>query len=258
MYDELSSDYDRFVNWPSRLALELPFLQTELKRIGAARVLDSACGTGQHALALAERGLKVVGTDSSASMIEVARANGAGNPNARFEVSAFGHMYQSVGGGFDAVLCLGNSLPHLLDAESVAETLADMAACLQPGGLLIIQNRNFDRVVAQRERWMEPQSHREGDSEWLFLRFYDWEPSGLVGFNMVTLQRDGSEQWRQRVSRSLLRPQLRDQLESAVLRSGFVETRVYGNLAGMAFDPQSSGNLVIVATRGAPSSATYR
>ena len=54
LYDALSSDYDRFVNWPSRLALELPFLQTELKRIGAARVLDSACGTGQHALHAAD------------------------------------------------------------------------------------------------------------------------------------------------------------------------------------------------------------
>lgn len=249
MYDELSNDYDRFVNWPSRLALELPFLLTELKGIGARRVLDAACGTGQHALALARAGLQVVGTDSSTPMIEVARKNAAGNANVRFEVAAFGRTYDVVGGGFDAVLCLGNSLPHLLTPGAVAEALADMAACLRPGGLLIIQNRNFDRVVARRERWMEPQSHREGDREWIFLRFYDWEPDNLVGFNMVTLQREGSIEWRQRISRSLLRPQLAGELESLVQDAGFTKVRTFGDLAGSTFEPLSSGNLVIVATR---------
>lgn len=258
MYDELSNDYDRFVNWPSRLALELPFLQTELKRVGAHRVLDSACGTGQHALALAGLGLDVVGTDASAAMIEVARTNAHAQPGVRFEVAAFGETHSVVGGDFDAVLCLGNSLPHLLDADSVSAALADMAACLRPGGLLVIQNRNFDRVVAQRERWMEPQAHSERDREWLFLRFYDWEPGGLVGFNMVTLQRQGSGPWSQRVSRSLLRPQLRDDLESALSSNSFAQISFYGGLTGSAFDPLSSGNLVIVAALGAAAAPAVR
>ena len=252
MYDELSSDYDRFVNWPSRLALELPFLHTELSQNGARRVLDSACGTGQHAIALAKLGFEVVGTDASAPMIEVARKNAAGQSGIRFRVAAFGHMHAAVGGGFDAVLCLGNSLPHVLERESVGEALVDMATCLRPGGLLIIQNRNFDRVVTRKERWMEPQSRSEGDHEWLFLRFYDWEPDGLVGFNMVTLRRQGSGPWSQRVSHSLLRPQLRGELESALTSAGFAQTRAYGDLAGSAFDPLSSGNLVIVGALSAP------
>ncbi len=246
MYDELSNDYDRFVNWPSRLALELPFLQAQLAQHRAHRVLDSACGTGQHAIALAGLGFEVVGTDASAAMIDVARTNAAGHPHLRFAVAAFGHTQSVVGGGFDALLCLGNSLPHLLTPESLTEALADMAACLRPGGLLMIQNRNFDRVVTRKERWMEPQTHREGDHEWLFLRFYDWEPGGLIGFNMLTLRREGSGPWGQRVSRSLLRPQLRDELESALQQAGFAQTRVYGDLAGSAFDPLSSGNVVVI------------
>ena len=61
MYDDFSQDYDRFVDWPGRLAVELPFLEARLKEGGARRVLDAACGTGMHALALAERGYEAAG-----------------------------------------------------------------------------------------------------------------------------------------------------------------------------------------------------
>ena len=36
---------------------------------------------------------------------------------------------------------------------------------------------------------MPPKPHREGEGEWLFLRFYDFEPGGLLTFNVITLQR---------------------------------------------------------------------
>ena len=30
MYDEFSADYDRFVDWPARLVIELPFIEQQL------------------------------------------------------------------------------------------------------------------------------------------------------------------------------------------------------------------------------------
>ncbi|MGQ9804240.1 MAG: hypothetical protein ACUVSH_10470 [Anaerolineae bacterium] len=51
MYDDFSADYDRFVDWPGRLAAEVPFIVQRLQRVGARRVLDAACGTGMHAVA---------------------------------------------------------------------------------------------------------------------------------------------------------------------------------------------------------------
>ena len=76
LYDSFD-DYDRFVNWERRLAYELPFIEAQLQAANARRVLDVACGTGQHALALARRGYEVVGADLSAAMIERARENAA-------------------------------------------------------------------------------------------------------------------------------------------------------------------------------------
>jgi hypothetical protein len=34
--------------------------------------------------------------------------------------------------------------------------------------MIIIQNRNFDAVIENRNRWMEPQNHIEGTQEWSF------------------------------------------------------------------------------------------
>lgn len=36
MYDEFSSDYDRFVNWPGRLAVEMPFVEAQLQAAAAS------------------------------------------------------------------------------------------------------------------------------------------------------------------------------------------------------------------------------
>jgi glycine/sarcosine N-methyltransferase len=248
MYDEFSSDYDRFVNWPGRLAVEMPFMEAQMQAAGAKRVLDAACGTGQHALALAQSGYQVVGADLSPKMIEraVANARAQGAP-AEFLVAGFGELQARVGDGFDAVLCLGNSLPHLLTAADLAAALADFAACLRPGGLLLIQNRNFDRVLARHERWMEPQAHREGEREWLFLRFYDFEPDGLLRFNVVTLQRQGSGSWMQHTMASRLWPQRQAELVAALAGAGFMQVAAYGDLQGTPFDAAHSGNLVLTA-----------
>jgi ubiquinone/menaquinone biosynthesis C-methylase UbiE len=56
MYDSLSLDYDRFVNWQNRLSIELPFIIKQFQLINAKSILDVATGTGMHAIALAQLG----------------------------------------------------------------------------------------------------------------------------------------------------------------------------------------------------------
>ena len=277
MYDDFSADYDRFVDWPARLAAELPFVGRELQAAGAHRVLDAACGTGMHSIALAQRGYTVVGADLSAGMIEQARTNADGaGVSVQFEMAGFGELAQTFGAPrpeepelgnltsasspraassgrrgvtFDALLCLGNSLPHLLTPADLAAALADFAACLPPGGLLLVQNRNFDAVLAQGERWMEPQSYRDEAAEWLFLRFYDFEPDGTLTFNLATLRREGTRNWSQHVSSTRLRPLRQMELIAALSEAGFDNVVCYGDMTGAPFDPRVSPNLVITARR---------
>lgn len=253
MYDAFSTDYDYFVNWPERLKFELPFLEAQLHKVSAAsrpaRVLDAACGTGMHVIALRERGFAADGADLSAGMIERARANAAqAGVQARFETLGFGQLAGAFR-DYDAVLCLGNSLPHVLGDDELQQALADFAACLRPGGLLLIQNRNFDSVLARQERWMGPEAHREGQREWIFVRFYDFDPDGKITFNILTLYREAQGAWEQRLSSTRLVPLASDRLAQAVGSAGFEAVAAYGGLNGSPYAPESSGNLVIAATR---------
>ncbi len=258
LYDPFSVDYDRFVNWEERLAYELPFVEQHLTASGARRILDTACGTGMHAIALTQRGYDVTGADLSAGMVERARQNTAAvGVEARFVVAGFGELavklalssVEGVGNGFDAVLCLGNSLPHVLTAEALHETLADFAAVLRPGGLLLIQNRNFDAAMASRARWMLPQAHHEDNREWLFLRFYDFNPDSTLTFNVVTLRRNEVGEWVQQVEATTLCPLLHAELLDALATAGFSDAVCYGDMTGAPFDPETSGNLIITARR---------
>ena len=252
LYDGFD-DYDRFVNWERRLAYELPFIEAQLEAVGARRVLDAACGTGRHALALAQKGYEVLGADLSAPMIERARANAGAQTTDRtlaFFVAGFGGLARSGRAlDVDALLCLGSSLPHVLTEAHLKATLSDWHAALRPGGLLLVQNRNMDAVLAKRDRWMPVQQHVEGGREWLFVRFYDFDERGLT-FNVVTLARDEGERWAQRVDATRLVPWRRAQLVTALAEAGFDEIACYGDMVGGGYDEASSGNLVLTARRG--------
>ena len=267
MYDAFSDDYDRFVNWQGRLAFELPFLEAQLQAGGAKTVLDAAAGTGMHAIALAQRGYRASGADLSSGMVARARQNAAAaGVEVEFLTAGFGELAAAFGitgksgyaqldarprssSPFDALLCLGNSLPHLLTSAELAGALADFAACLRTGGLLLIQSRNFDAVMLDQQRWMEPQAQREGEHEWLFVRFYDFRPDGLIDFNILSLKRADGGGWEQRVLSTRLYPQRQAELLAALAQAGFEQIESFGGLDGSPFDPASSGNLVLIARK---------
>jgi 2-polyprenyl-3-methyl-5-hydroxy-6-metoxy-1,4-benzoquinol methylase len=256
MYDQFASEYDRFVNWQNRLSLEIPLLKKllpkpSLKKAGPIKILDAACGTGMHVLALANAGFEMVGADFSHEMIARARQNARdAGLQIQFEPIGFGSLSTFFGKAiFDAILCLGNSLPHLLKKDEIYAALADFHACLRPGGLLIIQNRNFDDVMRQRDRWMEPQTYQEGESQWIFQRFYDFNPDGTIQFNVVNLKKDADGPWQPTVLSTLLSPMLQADLTAALTKSGFKELQSFGSLGGETFHPQNSGNLVITAQK---------
>ncbi len=258
-YDDFSQDYDRFVNWTSRLQAELPFIEAQLSELlphkdAKPTVLDAACGTGMHAIELARRGYIAAGADLSPRMVEKAQANATeAGVEAIFKSAGFTQLADAFSDEaafpFNALICLGNSLPHLTSESKIRQALIDFNASLSSGGLLILQNRNFDAVMAKKERWFNPQLARAGDKEWLFLRFYDFDADGLITFNIMRLKREGGSPWSQSISTVRLFPLLQSQLVCLLTESGFTDLRFYGMMDGSAFDPADSENLVAVARK---------
>lgn len=259
IYDEFSQDYDRFVNWQPRLAAEIPFILKYLGRLKKEtkhmpRILDAACGSGMHAIELAKYGFTTCGADLSPKMVEKATENAqSAGVNVKFKESSFGNLNADFQGEpefpFDLVTCLGNALPHLLSTELIQTTLWDLANCIRPGGYLIFQNRNFDAVLEQKDRWISPQGRREDQNEWIFLRFYDFDKDGLLTFNILRLYRSGNESWQQRISSTRLYPLKRDVLVGLLEDSGFSEITCFGQMSDEAFQPETSENLVVTARK---------
>ena len=248
LWETLSGEYDRFVNWEQRLAREMPFLHTVLSEHGARRVLDVASGTGHHGIALAERGYDVVGTDISAGMVHRARENAeAAGAAVSFVQASFGELREVVEGPFDALLCLGNSLPSLLSEEALGAALADMAQVLVPGGLIVIQDLNYDRIWPRRERFMPLVTHRQGEEEWLFLRVLDFHEQTLT-FNMIIFRKQ-SQKWEYDVRSTELRPIFKDELEKHLLHAGFAAKQSCGDYAAHPYERDTSGDLIVVAQR---------
>ncbi len=258
-YDDFSQDYDRFVNWQSRLAAEMPFLEQLLSQIDtghdqALSILDAACGTGMHAIELSRRGYRAAGTDYSQGMVEAARVNAqTSGAKVLFKQAGFMELRavfeEEDVFPFDAITCFGNSLPHLISREEIKEALTDFAACLRSGGMLVLQNRNFDAVIAKRERWIGPQSYSEEGKDWLFLRFYDFDPDGLITFNIVRLKREAGGEWKQALSTVRLYPLIKDEILNLLEKTGFNEIRTFGMMTDIPFDPLTSENLVISAIK---------
>ena len=256
MYDKLASIYDYFVNWENRLAYELPFLRIELDKLGAEpsqiRVMDTACGTGHHAIALANLGFQVSGSDLFPEMVSMADANArAAGMQVTFRTAGFGGISDTFRqpGEFDAVLCLGNSLPHVASEADLEKALIDFRDLLRPGGLLLLQMRNFDLVMGEKKRWMEPQTVWEGTTEWLFLRFYDFEADGKIQFNILSLHRKANAPWNTQLTSTHLLPIFSDKLSQALVTLGFSNIRLYGNLGAEPYAADASEDLVLLADK---------
>ncbi|MGC8781395.1 MAG: class I SAM-dependent methyltransferase [Anaerolineae bacterium] len=253
-YDALAPMFDVMTDWEARLTAEGPFLAAQLEAAGARRVLDFACGSGGHALWLAERGYAVAGVDVSPAMIRLARqkaqARGADVP---FEVVRPGEEAAVPGAAFDAVICLGNSLPHLLTQDALVAALHMMAHALRPGGVLILQNLNYDLRWVKQPRWFAAQGGELAGQPVLVWRFADYDvPAGRIYFHIALFRRIGVE-WTVEVHTTPQRPLFRADLLAALVAAGFEDVQAFGRMALPAepFEPDRSGDLVMVARRSA-------
>ncbi|MCE5259284.1 MAG: class I SAM-dependent methyltransferase [Chloroflexi bacterium] len=250
-YDSFAISYDYFVSWPERLKSELPFLLNVLNENGAHRVLDMAGGTGQHAIALMQAGFEVCLADISPEMLQQARYSAESHQLSLPVFQAgFGELQDTFTEPFDALLCLGNSIPHVLDKADLRRTVADMATLVKGGGVMIWQLRNFTQVLAAQERFMDPQSGGTPLDEWLFVRFYDFVPPH-IRFNMLQLRRKTNEKWQQHLEQTLLYPWVLGELGPVLAASGWEPAEVFGNLRGEQYEAASSSDLVLVAKRSA-------
>lgn len=131
-----------------------------LNEYGCKNIFDVATGTGIDSVMLLEEGFKVTSVDASDKMLKQAlktrwerrkedifdnwvieEGNWLSLKEANIEIP---------NDGFDAIICMGNSFAHLPDFDgnqsSHYQAIENFRDCLRPGGILLIDHRNYDHI----------------------------------------------------------------------------------------------------------------
>ena len=167
-YDHIAADYDQLVAGDAWMRRALQARYRRLFRPGQ-RVLDVGCGTGLDALALGRAGVRVLGVDASAAMLERARGSLAQAGLAeqvtlrQLDIADLGQLAATDGAAaFDGAISAFASLSSVADLAAAAGTLSVL---VRPGGAVVVHLLN-----------------RFSSWEWLgLLARRDWSAAARLG-----------------------------------------------------------------------------
>lgn len=155
IFNDISGNYDRFNHlfsmnidkrWRKSCARNALKIASDLAssrgvEVSAIRVLDLACGTGDLSIALAKKGLKIIGADISEGMLEVGRKKIetlwqkklVGYPKPELQMGD-GASLPFEDGSID-IVTIGYGIRNFDDRPS---SLREIMRVLSPGGALLI------------------------------------------------------------------------------------------------------------------------
>jgi SAM-dependent methyltransferase len=166
-YDGIAPLFDSTMRDDAEVASHAGWVVRTLRALRARTVVDAAAGTGAQALALcADSGFDcVVASDASAAMLRICRTKldhrGIRYSNALTSaVAPAGVIVMQATwaelrpklppGAWDAICCLGFSLPHLCTTERFLEVLGGWRELLRPRGHVLLDfGTNFAGTAAR-------------------------------------------------------------------------------------------------------------
>ena len=247
-YSEFAWAYDLLIDRPVRkecAAITRWLVQRDV--LPGATLLDAGCGTGRYAIELSRRGYVVEGVDVSPQFIDLAvRAAVAHTGRVTFSV---GSIVTTPYRRYAGILCRG-VLNDMLDDRERDATFASFANALQPGGVMVLDVREWQASAERKAReplFRKRVSTDHGDLTFTSVTALDPANRCLVLSESHALAHEGGE----RVSNHqfIMRCWERDELAGLLARHGFGDTSYFG-----AYDPEigagATDRLVVVAQLG--------
>lgn len=242
MFADIAADYDKM--FPRDFQEDGRMLARLFKGHEIRTVLDCACGTGAHAAMLSREGYEVTGSDFSEAMLALAaQRRDLEGFEATFVRAAWGDLPRVIDSRFDAVICIGNSLPLAGGDSEVESALAGMYRMVADGGVLIIQNRNMDRMLLERPSAILNDAGESG-AYTLFIFEYSGE---MVTYKIFYLE-TGPEH-AANYGEFPMNMLSRSKLEKMLGNIGVSSWSVYGDSRLSRFSPSRSPRLLLVAER---------
>jgi len=222
-----------------RLRFETSGISRMLQLSEPSRVVDIGCGHGRHALALAERGSKVVGVDFADSLLSRARQLAHESRVHVAWIRGDMRMLPLRNECADAVLITDSFGFFETDVEHES-VVREAGRILRNGGSLLLKVVNGVPILtAFRERERE----RKEGVEVSISNTLTLDPPRLTQRISVSGSRgQGTYERRQRLYRV-------EELQAVLERSGFSVTGTFANADGTPFDPGQSSTIWLVGRR---------
>ena len=250
-FDKVALAYDDAIDWEARLAREMPFIISRLGNLKGKRVLDLACGTGRHAVALALEGAEVVGIDNSEVMIARAKEHAVTNDvSPKFILGEMTELHSITVDQYDLIICLGNSLALLDNLNGLEMVLSSVYNSLNDGGLFVAQALNFEEIHRTGFRFF-PQKGGKMDTgeDIVFSRFFEHTDPPHSSTLVMSAQMKVKGKWTSLVSTQKVLNLNSDLLKRYLVQAGFQETSFYSDYSESPLVGSDDRNVVISSLR---------
>jgi SAM-dependent methyltransferase len=165
----------------------VPAILDHLAPVRGGLVLELGCGAGALTRHLLAAGHRVIATDASAAMVELARAALGADVDVRQLVLPDDPLPAA-----DAIVSVGHVISYLSDAAAVDRALVAMAGALPPGGVLAFDVCDLE---LGRVRTGEPPVGRAGP-DWAVIAEFSAPAPDRVVRDITTFVPDRAGAWR--------------------------------------------------------------
>ena len=250
-FDEISLAYDNTIDWDARLSREIPFLVSLLSEPEKKRVLDIACGSGHHSVALAAQGAEVIGLDMSRTMIRAAQKHAEEKKvSPAFIVADMVDVESMVEGYFDLIFVLGNSLALLYDADSVRKLVKTIYQKLNDGGYFIAQVLNFEEIHWTGFRNFPTKTGNLSDgTELTFSRMFEHTDYPDSSTLIMSVFRKTNDDWVSEVSTQKVLNLNFSIMNNILNTTDFRDVEFFSDYSESPFEKKTSRNMVIRAIK---------
>ena len=150
-------------------------------------VVELGCGSGLLTKYLVDAGHRVVATDASPAMLELARGHAPGAEDVRVLVLPDDPIPRA-----DAIVSIGHPISYLPDEAAIDRALVAIADALAPGGVVALDICDLEWGTARQGA---PAAARVGD-EWAIITEYSMPTPARFVRQMATFLRRDDGLWR--------------------------------------------------------------
>lgn len=162
--ENLVQMWREFIDWDKRRAGEDNFLVSQFRKHNVKKVFDASLGDGCDSIYLIKQGFDVTSNEIDKTFLNKALEN-AGKEKIALKITNLDWRKldsELSEGSFDAVILLGNSLTYLFSKSAQLQALSQFKKILRSDGILIIDERNYQYILDNKEEILKGNFHYSG------------------------------------------------------------------------------------------------